>query len=92
MPCVVPSVACSPQAWSSTAPFALLQAGLGLELDFAAEHMRLRQPRLPEFLDHVTVPALAVSESRLDKLRRYGSDVSVNVPRRDGDAQVTVTL
>lgn len=93
MPCVVPSVAYSPQAWSSTAPFALLQAGLGLELDFAAEHMRLRQPRLPEFLDHVTIPALAVGESRLDiLLRRYGSDVSVNVPRRDGDAQVTVTL
>ena len=55
--------------------------------------MRLRQPRLPEFLDHVTVPALAVGESRLDiLLRRYGSDVSVNVLRRDRDAQVTVTL
>ncbi len=49
--------------------------------------------RLPEFLDHVTIPALAVGESRLDVLlRRYGSDVSVNVLRRDGDAQVTVTL
>ncbi|MFQ6017060.1 MAG: glycogen debranching N-terminal domain-containing protein [Kiloniellaceae bacterium] len=86
-------VACSPQAWSSAAPFALLQACLGLELDLAAEHVRFRQPRLPTFLDQVTIRSLAVGGGRLDiLLRRYGSDVSVNVLRRDGDAQVAVTL
>ena len=85
-------VACSPQAWSGAAPFALLQACLGLEFDFAAEVVRFRQPRLPAFLDEVTIRSLAIGGSRLDiLLRRYGSDVSVDVIRRDGDAQVAVT-
>ena len=44
-------VACSPQAWASAAPFAFLQACLGLELRHAREQIRFRQPRLPEFLD-----------------------------------------
>ncbi len=84
-------VACSPQAWSTAAPFALLYACLGLELDFAAEHVCFRRPRLPDFLDEVTIRSLAVGNSRLDiLLRRYGADVSVNVLRRDGDAQVAV--
>ncbi|MFQ5774378.1 MAG: glycogen debranching N-terminal domain-containing protein [Kiloniellaceae bacterium] len=86
-------VACAPQAWSSAAPFALLQACLGLELDFASEQVRFRQPLMPDFLDQVTIRSLAVGNSRLDiLLRRYGSDVSVNVLRREGDAHVAVTL
>jgi glycogen debranching enzyme len=86
-------VACSPQAWSCAAPFALLQACLGLELHGPAEEIRFRRPRLPGFLDEVTIRALALGASRFDLLlRRYGADVSVNVLRRDGSAQVSVTL
>ncbi len=84
-------VACSPQAWASATPFALLQACIGLELDFAADTVRFRQPRLPAFLDEVVICSLALGGSRLDiLLRRYDSDVSVNVLRRVGDAQVEV--
>jgi glycogen debranching enzyme len=86
-------VACSPQAWSCAAPFALLQASLGLEFDSAARQIRFRQPRLPGFLDEVKIRALALGASRCDMLlRRHGSEVSVNVLRRSGDAQVAVTL
>jgi glycogen debranching enzyme len=86
-------VACAPQAWAAAVPFALLQACLGLELEATTETVRLRQPRLPEIIDDVVVRGLAIGGSRLDLLfRRYGSDVSVNVLRRSGEAQVAVTL
>lgn len=86
-------VACSPQAWASAVPFALLYGCLGLELDFAAEHVRFRRPRLPDFLDEVTIRSLSVGGSSVDiLLRRYGADVSVNVLRADGPVQVEVIL
>ncbi|HKT18471.1 MAG TPA: amylo-alpha-1,6-glucosidase [Stellaceae bacterium] len=84
-------VACMPQAWSSAAPFALLQACLGLELRFDGGDVCFREPRLPMFLDEVTIRALALRGSRLNiLLRRYGTDVSVNVVERTGEARVTV--
>jgi len=83
-------VACIPQAWSSAAPFALLQACLGLELDFRRD-ICFRQPRLPGFLDEVTLRALAVRGGKADiLLRRHGADVSVNVLQRTGNARVAV--
>lgn len=86
-------VACSPQAWSSAAPFALLQASLGLEFQAQNGRMLFRQPRLPDFLDQVIIRSLAVGDSQLDiLLRRYGNDVSVNVLRCSGDLEVSVTL
>jgi glycogen debranching enzyme len=86
-------VACSPQAWASAAPFAFLQACLGLSFDPAGEHVRFRQPRLPEFLDQVVIRQLRVGDSQFDLvLRRYGSDVSVNVLDRRGDGRIAITL
>jgi glycogen debranching enzyme len=86
-------VACSPQAWSCAAPYALLQASLGLELDFSANHASFRQPRLPGFLNEVNIRSLAVGNSRLDiLLHRHGAEVAVNVPWRDGEARVDVAL
>ncbi|MCB1497713.1 MAG: amylo-alpha-1,6-glucosidase [Bauldia sp.] len=86
-------VACAPQAWASATPFALLQASLGIEIDCIENTVHFRQPRLPPFIDEVNIRSLAVGGSRLDiLLRRYGTDVSVNVLNRDGDARVDVTL
>jgi glycogen debranching enzyme len=86
-------VACSPQAWASATPFALLQACLGLSFDPAGERVRFRQPRLPDFLDHVVIRNLEVGDSRFDlMLRRYGGDVSVNVLDRRGDGRIAITL
>ncbi|HTZ66281.1 MAG TPA: amylo-alpha-1,6-glucosidase [Roseiarcus sp.] len=84
-------VACSPQAWSSAAPLALLQGCLGLEFDFQAEQVCFRRPTLPDFLDRVVIRSLTVGGSQVDiLLRRYASDVSVNVLRRVGNAEVMV--
>jgi glycogen debranching enzyme len=86
-------VACSPQAWSSAAPLAFLQACLGLSFDPAGEVVRFRQPRLPDFLDQVVIRNLRVGDSRFDlMLRRYGSDVSVNVLDRRGDGRIAITI
>lgn len=85
-------VACSPQAWAAAAPFAMLQACLGLEVDASQHLARLRYPRLPEGLSSLEVRDLPVGDARVDLLlRRHGDDVAVNIVRRRGDAEV-VTL
>ncbi|HEU5177557.1 MAG TPA: amylo-alpha-1,6-glucosidase [Burkholderiales bacterium] len=84
-------VACAPQAWAACTPFALVQACLGLEVDAAAECVRLRQPRLPAFVDWLVVRRLCVGESRLDLVvRRHDSSVAVNLLERQGAAEVEV--
>jgi len=84
-------VACSPQAWASAAPFCLLQAALGLEIDPAAEQLRLRNPRLPKFLDEVILRNLEVGDSSVDiAVRRDGEAVSVSVLRALGAIGVSV--
>jgi hypothetical protein len=55
--------------------------------------VRFRQPRLPEFLDQVVIRKLRVGDSQFDiMLRRYGSEVSVNVLDRRGDGRIAITL
>jgi glycogen debranching enzyme len=82
-------VACSPQAWASAAPLALLQACLGLEFDRQANEIRFRQPTLPPFLDMVALRNLTLGDSCIDVLL-HGADtaVAVSVSRRVGDARV----
>src|SRR5207247_11432606 len=65
-------VACSPQAWASATPFTLLEASLGLEFDPQKGEIRLRNPRLPAFLDEVLLRNLQLGEASLDlQLRRH---------------------
>ena len=86
-------VACAPQAWAACAPFALIQSCLGLEVDAASETVRLRQPRLPQFIDSLVVRRLSVGQSRLDLLfRRQDSSVAVSLLSREGSADVEVLL
>ncbi len=84
-------VACSPQAWASAAPLALLQACLGLEFDCHAEQICFHRPTLPDFLDRVVIRSLSIGESQVDiLLQRHAADVSVNVLSRVGSAEVMV--
>jgi glycogen debranching enzyme len=86
-------VACAPQAWASAAPFAFLQACIGLEFEPGLEEVRFRHPVLPEFLDWVVLRGLRVGASRFEiMLRRYGNEVAVNVLERVGKGSVTATL
>ncbi|HEV8243696.1 MAG TPA: amylo-alpha-1,6-glucosidase [Nitrospirales bacterium] len=86
-------VACAPQAWAAAAPFALLEACLGLEFEAISDTVQLRHPRLPDFLDWVRIRGLRLRESHFDiLLRRHGADVTVNVLERDGPAHFEVAL
>jgi glycogen debranching enzyme len=84
-------VACTPQAWASATPFALLQASLGLEFDPFQNEIRLCNPRLPAFLDEVMLRNLQLGSSRIDlRVRRHNDTVSLDTPRIDGGIRVSV--
>jgi glycogen debranching enzyme len=86
-------VACSPQAWASATPFTLLEACLGLEFDPFKSEIRLRNPRLPEFLDEVVLRDLQLSSSSVDlRVRRHGATVSLDTPRISGEIHVSVVF
>jgi glycogen debranching enzyme len=82
-------VACSPQAWAAGTPLLLLQSTLGLEFNRDNNEILLRKPRLPSFLDEVTLHNLRLGQSAVDlMLRRHGKDVSLQVLRNEGQIRV----
>jgi glycogen debranching enzyme len=84
-------VACSPQAWAAATPFALLQACLGLEFDPFTNEIRLSNPRLPSFLEEVTLHNLQLGSSYVDlRVRRHNETVSLDTPRISGGIQVCI--
>jgi glycogen debranching enzyme len=86
-------VACAPQAWASATPFTLLEAALGLEFDARRGEIRLRNPRLPAFLNEVILRGLQLGCSSVDlRVRRHGDDVSLEVLRTRGQIQVSIVL
>jgi glycogen debranching enzyme len=86
-------VACAPQAWASATPFTLLEAALGLEFDAVRGEIRLRDPRLPEFLNEVVLRDLRLGSSSVDlRVRRHNDEVSLEVLRTRGHIQVSIVL
>jgi glycogen debranching enzyme len=86
-------VACAPQAWASATPFTLLEASLGLEFDAQRGEIRLRNPRLPAFLNEVVLRDLRLGPSSVDlRVRRQGDEVSLEVLRTRGLIQVSIVL
>src|SRR5215469_1837613 len=84
-------VACSPQAWASAAPLALIEACLGLRCDSVRGEIRFENPILPPNVDELRLRRLRIGDGEVDVLlRRHASDVAVNVLRRHGDIRVIV--
>ena len=82
-------VACSPQAWAAGTPLMLLQSSLGLEFDQDRNEILLREPRLPAFLEEVTLRNLRLGKSTVDlMLRRHNNDVSIQVLRNEGQIRI----
>jgi glycogen debranching enzyme len=78
-------VACSPQAWAATALHAALGACLGLRFNAGEHSVVFDSPRLPDFLDEVTLHNLTLGDARISVvLRRMGSEVAMNVLERTG--------
>jgi glycogen debranching enzyme len=85
-------VACTPQAWASVAPLALLQSCLGLGFDPDSRQITFNQPFLPDFLNEVVLRRLHVGSGCADvALRRSRSQVVVDVMGRKGDVRVLTT-
>jgi glycogen debranching enzyme len=83
-------VACSPQAWSCVTPFALISASLGLEFQPSEQEIRLRNPRLPAFLDEIVISDLRLGETTVDlAVRRQGKDISMQLMRSQGEVRVS---
>ena len=81
-------VACSPQAWASATPFALLQAALGLEFD--EKEIRLRNPHLPPFINDLNINGLRFADATVDlALHGKGDDISMRIVRNDCGVRVS---
>jgi len=85
-------VACAPQAWASAVPFALLGASLGIEFDTQMTEIRLRDARLPPFLDEVTIRGLRLGKAEADlRVRRISdNEVSLDVVRSKGTIRLSI--
>jgi glycogen debranching enzyme len=82
-------VACAPQAWAAGAIFMLLQASLGIDIDATANRVSFDDPRLPDFLDDVTIRQLRVGAGSVDlRFERAGDGVDVRVLRGRGTVEV----
>ncbi len=85
-------LACSPQAWATASVFMVLQSALGLVIDGKRNVLSFRYPMLPRTLEEVRIRNLQVGSGKVDMaLRRYESDVAVNVLHREGPVEVLVT-
>jgi glycogen debranching enzyme len=85
-------VACAPQAWSAAAPFALLQASLGLWFLPSKNEVRLYNPHLPDFLDEVVLRNLRLGTASLDlAIRQHATDISLHILRNEGNIRVSIT-
>lgn len=85
-------VACSPQAWASAAPLAMLQACLGLQFEPESRRIVLSGPLLPAFLDGITLRNVELGEATIDfAVRRRGDDgISLQILQNEQGLEVAV--
>jgi glycogen debranching enzyme len=84
-------VACQPQAWASAAPFALLEACLGVACDHERREIRFHNPLLPAFLEEIRIRNLALDGAAVDlRLRRHGEGTEVAILSQRGDVSIRI--
>ncbi len=83
--------AASPQSWAAAVVFLLCGVAIGAEIDASAERLILRNPKIPDWLDSMTIANLQVGQSSVGlHLHRYEHDVAVNVTHRTGPAEIII--
>jgi glycogen debranching enzyme len=83
--------ACSPQAWSAGAVFLLLQACLGLTIRASEATIYFFYPRLPEWLQEVSIQGLRLGGSSVDlEIIKNKESVAVTPVRQTGDVKISV--
>jgi glycogen debranching enzyme len=86
-------LACAPQAWSSGAPFMMLQSLLGLEFDPVQREIRLINPSVPASAGEIVVRNLRLGEASADfAVRQEGQAVSLQVLRTIGNIRVALVV
>lgn len=86
-------VACSPQAWASSTPFAMLQASLGLEFRPDENRIVFRNPVLPSFLDMLVLKNLGLGDASVDLgLYRSGGKVSLQIIKTTGHIETSLVI
>lgn len=84
-------VACMPQAWASGAPYAFLEACLGLHCDYERREVHFHNPHLPAFVEELRIRNLVIANVTTDILIR-NRDGEVSVTAEGGDADIAVRL
>ena len=86
-------VACAPQAWASLRRSRCWRRRSGSNSTSQRGEIRLRDPRLPAFLNEVVLRDLQLGPSSVDlRIRRHGDEVSLEVMRTRGHIQVSIVL
>jgi glycogen debranching enzyme len=84
-------VACSPQAWAAGATLSLIQSCLGLGFDPGSGQVLFDQPRLPAFLDSLTLRQLRLPQGQIDiGLAKAGDQVAAHLIARQGQVSALV--
>jgi len=84
-------VACSPQAWACGTPFLILAACLGIKIDAKSNTIFFKTPRLPDFLDYLTLRNLQVGEASIDiQISVQENDTTIRTMRKDGDITIVI--
>jgi glycogen debranching enzyme len=85
--------ACSPQAWSASAPFSIIQSLLGLEFYPDARELRLNNPILPPSLESIRLRDVRLGETTADFVVRNSlSAPTLEVVRADGDIRISLVF
>jgi glycogen debranching enzyme len=74
-------VACLPQAWSSGAPFMMLQACLGLRVDGLRGEIHVDRPMLPIGIDHLELCHVKIGDATTDIVFQRVGERIVAFPR-----------
>ena len=89
-------VACQPQAWASAAPFALLEACLGVVCDHERREICFHNPLLPRFLEEIRIRNLSIGNGGGDsasadlRLRRHDGGIEVGILSQRGDLSIRI--
>jgi glycogen debranching enzyme len=85
-------VACMPQAWASAAPYAFLEACLGLYCDYDRREVHFHNPHLPDFVEDLCIRNLAIGDVSADvRIHNKHGEISVMAESADSDIAVRLT-
>jgi len=85
--------ACSPQAWSASAPFSMIQSLLGLEFHTEARELRLNNPVLPSSIGSIRLRNVRLGDSVADFIVRESlTSPTLEVIRTEGDIRISLVF